>query len=151
MVETSHDIGGRSNLAYQRNANTAWRTIAGETIVVQLFSKEFFGLNETGADVWNALDGSVSLGDLADRLRIAPKDLAAFCAELAELELIEVVGDGALAPETAPAMAAPTSSGPQTDAAEPPRIVWREEIRQVAASCAFHPATNPVCNQAPFS
>ena len=80
-----------SNVVYRRNANTAWRTIVGETIVVHLDAKEFFGLNETAADVWQALDGIVDLDDLSASFGFSPVEVAAFCAELRELGLAEVV------------------------------------------------------------
>ena len=41
--------------------------------------------------------------------------------------------------------------GPTPDDLEPPVVVWHEPMRQAAASCAYLPAQNPLCNQAPFS
>jgi len=138
-------------VVYRRNSNTAWRTIAGETIVVHLDAKEFFGLNESAAEVWNALDGTVDLGGLAARFGIDPGEVAAFCAELEKLGLVEGVEEDEAPSEVSPESEMPPPDGPQTVAADPPRIVWREEIQQVAASCAFTPALNPTCNQVPFS
>lgn len=151
MSETSIDLKGRSNVAYQRKSSTAWRTIAEETIVVDLTANEFFGLNETGAAVWNALDGSIGTGELAGGLGIDPKQVGDFCAELVALGLIETGEESGNGPDGVPAEKSPGSIGSRPEEAEPPRIVWREEIRQVAASCAFNPAVNPLCNQAPFS
>ena len=151
MVRSLQELEGRYNMIYQRNANTAWRTIVGETIVVHLHAKEFFGLNETAADVWNALDGTADLGVLSARFGIAPVEVAAFCAELQELGLVEVVEEDEAPSEVSPESEKPLSGGPQTGGVDPPRIVWREEIRQVASSCAFTPALNPVCIQSPFS
>jgi len=148
-------------VAYQRSANTAWRTIVGETIVVHLeakeffglneTAKEFFGLNETAADVWDALDGRTDLGVLSARFGIAPVEVAAFCAELQELGLVEVVEGDEAPSEISSEPEKPLSSDPKTEVVESPRIVWREEIRQVAASCAFTSGLNPICNQTPFS
>ena len=151
MVMSLQELEGRHNVIYQRSANTAWRTIVGETIVVHLHAKEFFGLNETAADVWNALDGTADLGVLSARFGIAPEDVASFCVELQELGLVVVVEEGVASSEVPPESEALIAGGPRTEAVDPPRIVWREEIRQVAASCAFTPALNPVCNQSPFS
>ncbi len=138
-------------MIFQRSANTAWRTIVGETIVVHLHAKEFFGLNETAADLWNALDGTADLGVLSARFGIAPEEVAAFCAELQELGLVEVVEEDEAPAEVSPGSEKPLSGGPQNEVVDPPRIVWREEIRQVAASCAFESGANPLCTQVPSS
>ena len=140
-----------SNVVYRRNANTAWRTIVGETIVVHLDAKEFFGLNETAADVWQALDGTVDLDDLSASFGFSPVEVAAFCAELRELGLAEVVEKDGAQSEASSGPEKPPSGDQQTEAVDPPRIVWREEIRQVAQSCAFTPGLNPLCNQIPSS
>jgi hypothetical protein len=138
-------------VGYRRNSNTAWRKIAEETIVVHLDAKEFFGLNDTAADVWNALDGTIDLGGLAARFGIDHKDVAAFCAELQNLGLVEFVEEGEAPSELSPKSEKPHSGNPQTEGVDPPRILWRDEIRQVASSCGFTPALNPTCNQVPFS
>ncbi len=151
MVMSLQDLEGHHNVAYQRSANTAWRTIVGETIVVHLDAKEFFGLNETAADVWQALDGTTDLGVLSARFGIAPVEVAAFCAELQELGLVEVVEEDEAPSEVSPESEKPLSGGSQTEVVDPPRIVWREEIRHVAASCAFLAGANPLCNQVPSS
>jgi hypothetical protein len=151
MVRSLQDLEGRDNVIYQRSANTAWRTIVGETIVVHLHAKEFFGLNETAADLWNALDGTADLGVLSARFGIPPAEVAAFCAELQELGLVEVVEEDEAPSEVSPGSEKPLSGGPQTEVVDPPRIVWREEIRQVASSCAFISGANPLCNQVPSS
>jgi len=151
MERSLQELEGHHNVAYQRSANTAWRTIVGETIVVHLDAKEFFGLNETAADVWRALDGKVDLDDLSARFGFSPVEVAAFCAELRELGLAEVVEkDGAQSEASSGSEKSP-SGDQQTEVVDPPRIVWREEIRQVAASCAFSPGMNPLCTQVPFS
>ena len=141
----------RTNVVYQRSADTAWRTIVGETIVVHLQAKEFFGLNETAAGVWNALDGTADVGALSAHLGVAQEELAAFCAELQELGLVEIVEEDEAPLEVSPKSEQPFTGGPRTKCADPPRIVWREEIQQVAASCAFLPGQNPLCIQVSFS
>jgi hypothetical protein len=140
-----------SNVVFQRGADTAWRTIVGETIVVHLDAKEFFGLNETAADVWHALDGSADLEVISARFGIAPEDVATFCAELQKLGLVDVVDDGEAPSEDSPTSDSELAGDPRTEVVDSPRIVWREEIRQVAASCAFSPGMNPLCTQVPFS
>jgi hypothetical protein len=140
-----------SNVVYQRGAETAWRTIVGETIVVHLGAKEFFGLNEPAADVWLALDGTADLEALSSRLGIAEQGVASFCSELLALGLVEIVEEGDASSEGSRTSAKPRFDGPPTGDVDPPCIVWREEMSQVAASCALIPATNPICNQAPES
>ena len=140
-----------SNVVFRRGADTAWRTIVGETIVVHLDAKEFFGLNETAADVWHALDGTADHEALSARFGIAPEAVATFCAELEELGLVDVVDDREAASEDSPTSDSELADDPRTEVVDPPRIVWREEIRQVAVSCAFSPGMNPLCTQVPFS
>ncbi len=128
-------------MVFRRNTHTAWRTVAGETIVVDLAAKEFFGLNETAAYLWNAFDGTVEAEELAECLGIALAEVAGFAAELQRMGLVEVgekCGQG-------------RTSVPVPEVVELPCILWREEIRQIAASCAFTPALNPLCIQVPFS
>jgi len=151
MVMSSQDLEGRYNVAYRRNPNTAWRTIVEATIVVHLDAKEFFGLNETAANVWHALDGMADPGVLGARFGVDPEDVAAFCAELQELGLAEAVEENEVPASVPPGSEKQNSGDLQPEAVDPPRILWREEIRQVAASCAFNPGTNPLCNQVPFS
>ena len=41
---------------YQRSQQTAWRTIADETVILDLEKKQMYGLNPTGAFVWLTLE-----------------------------------------------------------------------------------------------
>ena len=141
----------RSNVAYQRSPDTAWRTIIGETIVVHLQAKEFFGLNESAAVVWNALDGKTDVAALSARHGIAREDVAAFCTELQEVGLVEAVDNDEVPSEDSPKAGLAVTGCPENKTVDPPRIVWREEIQQVAATCAFLPAQNPLCTQVPMS
>lgn len=151
MVSSVRGFEGPYNVVYRRSSNTAWRTIVGETIVVHLDAKEFFGLNETAADVWNALDGAADTGALSSRFGIPPKDVEAFFVELRGVGLVDLVEDDTASSEVARDTETPIAGGMRTEGVDPPRIVWREEIRQVAATCAFLPGQNPLCVQVPMT
>ncbi len=140
-----------SDVIYQRGADTAWRTIVGETIVVHLGAKEFFGLNESGAQVWLALDGTADPGVLSARFGIAREDVESFCSELLTVGLVEVVNEARAPMEVSPASDKSNPRDSRGEDADPPCIVWREEIQHVAQTCAFLPAQNPLCNQVPTS
>ena len=135
-------------MSYRRARNTAWRAIADETIVLDLAAKRMYGLNPTGGFIWQTLETMPDLADLRRALgagsggsRLAAADLDRFLEELLAAGLIEP-GE--------PEKPAPVAIEPPADAA-PPRIAWQETIEQVAMSCAFFPAQNPLCNQVPFS
>ena len=109
-----------------------------------------YGLNPTAGYLWQASDGASSLERLAQHLAgegaPAPElgALERFCAELEELGLLERVDGG---PESEEAAELPSPP----EAVEAPEILWREEVRQAAGTCAFFPTKNPLCNQVPFS
>jgi len=130
---------------YRRAAHTAWRTIADETIVLDLESKRMFGLNPAAAFVWQTLE---AMEDLA-AMRRAMGSPAAFGIEEMEAFLDELVDLGLVQREepekrTPVALEAPGEL-------EPPRILWQEKVEQIAATCAFLPSQSPLCNQVPFS
>jgi hypothetical protein len=80
-------------------------------------------------------------GDRLDGL-LGDKAAVAFLADLAGEDLVDcddlVLGP----PETRPSI----------DDSEPPRIVWREEVRRVAQNgCSLLPAQNPLCIEDPSS
>ena len=129
---------------YRRAEHTAWRGLGEETVVVDLTANEMYGLNPTAGYLWQALDGSLSLDVLAERLdSVSLAQLESFCAELARLKLLEEAGPG-------PREVVETEAEPPSPS-EPPAILWHEPIQQAAATCAFLPAQNPLCTAAPFS
>jgi DNA-binding transcriptional MocR family regulator len=138
-------------VAYRRNSNTAWRKIAEETIVVHLDAKEFFGLNDSAAEIWNALDGTTDPKSLADQLKFNHDGVVAFCKELEEQGLVEGIEGDAAPSADAFESNEPPSADRIFEGVDPPRILWREKIQQVAASCAFLAGQNPLCNQVPIS
>jgi len=44
-----------------RSRDAAWQTIDGETVVLDMRSRELLGLNGVGGRVWNLLDGVRSI------------------------------------------------------------------------------------------
>ncbi len=140
-------------MKYRRAQQTAWRTIGGETILLDLEGKWMYGLNPTGAYLWSALETPECL----DRLWLAmtggresapaKEDVESFLGELVALGL------AAEARSQAPVAPDPRSPAvPELPAElEPPTILWREEVEQIAGTCAFFPSQNPLCDQVPFS
>ena len=130
-----------------------------------------YGFNASAAFVWQTLE---TFDDLTDMLRAmgAAGDEAAIGAGDLEAFLQELSGSG-LIEQAEPEVQRPHSPAQRHSAArrpvgrrpadrrtpalepptipEPPRIVWQETVEQIAATCAFFPAQNPLCNQVPFS
>jgi hypothetical protein len=78
---------------YERDPNVVSREIGGEQILVPIRKRTvdmaaLYVLNETGARIWNLLDGQRSLADVRDLLiqeyNVEP--------EAAEGDLLEIVG-----------------------------------------------------------
>ncbi len=133
---------------YRRAPRAAWRTIAGETILLDLEAKRMYGLNPTAAFVWQALEAITETDGMLQALGADGADppfgggeLEAFLGEMLDLGLIQ---------EAEPENRAPVAVEPP-ETLEAPAIAWRETVEQVAASCAFFPGTTPICNQVPWS
>ncbi len=143
-------------MKYRRARQTAWRTIAGETVLLDLEGKRMYGLNPTAAALWLALETSPGLEALlaaatgGRQASFGADEIATFVAELVELGLAEKRSE-----EEPPApVTARESSGAGAELPaelEPPAILWREEVEQIAGTCAFFPSANPLCDQVPFS
>ena len=136
---------------YSRANHTAWRKVGEETLVVDLAGKTLFGLNPLAGWVWQQLDGVRSTAGLAS-----------FSADYPELDLRQLEtflqaleAHGLVVAQTSPSSEADADAGtslePPPEASDPPAITWREAIQQAAATCAFLPGQNPLCNAAPFS
>lgn len=155
-------------MRYRRAAQTAWRAIADETIVLDLASKRMVGLNATGAFVWQNLEVFDRPGAMYRALTghdadtgnttassISIEDLETFLRDLLDSGLIERVEPDRAESEAEPQGAEPGRQRPvdlePPPEGEPPRIEWRETVEQIAATCAFFPAQNPLCTQVPFS
>ena len=83
--------------------HVVYREFASETVVLNLETGRYHGLNRTGGRMLETLDSAWDVGEAADRLadrwrlprnQFEP-DLRAFCARLAERGLVEVEFDAA--------------------------------------------------------
>ena len=80
------------------NANTLHRELAGEGVLLQLDTGEYFGLDEIGERIWALMmeDGDLSRVEsrLIEEFDVEPArlagDLTAFVDELAERRLIDL-------------------------------------------------------------
>jgi len=104
--------------------------VGGEFIVVDLRGKRIYGLNGDGEKTWHRL------ADPSER-KPASREAGEFLDELIRLGLIIETDNPSRVERPAEAWQGR------------PRVLWREEMQQVAASCSFHPAENPLCNQVP--
>ena len=89
---------------YRHRGELVTREILGETIVVPITGElasmdDIFSLNDTGAYVWRALDGTRPLGEIRDGMtkrfevsaQMAESDLRELVATLVEAQLVEPV------------------------------------------------------------
>jgi hypothetical protein len=73
----------------RRSANATFQSVAGEAILIHLRTGVYYSLNEVGTVFWEALDGTRTLRDCAER--IAQEYDAP--VEQVEADLIEIAGD----------------------------------------------------------
>ncbi len=146
-------------MKYRRARQTAWRNIAGETVLLDLEKKRMYGLNPAAANLWQALEAVADRGELlcltsgGGEPSFGEQEVAAFLAELLALGLVEERPPAAESPaagEDGPGAGENASPAP-LEALEPPAILWREDVEQIAGTCAMFPSQNPLCTQAPFS
>lgn len=91
---------------FRRSERIVSRRVAGQHILVPLASRgveidSIFNLNETGAFLWEALDGKRSLQDIAEdvaaefevSLGDALQDAQVFLTQLSSLKAVELVGE----------------------------------------------------------
>ena len=134
-------------MKYRIGRRAAWRTVGDETIVLDLETKRMYGLNESAAFLWQTIstmedfDSMLQAMTRAESPSFGAEILAAFCDELVELGLME---------EGRSEQPVSVVIDPPADL-EPPRILWQETLERVAASCAFLPGQNSLCNQVPVS
>jgi hypothetical protein len=88
-------------MVIRKSPKTAWRTIAGEGVVLDLEIKLLRGLNTVGARVWELIDGQRSSREIGDQIAKefdvdparAQADTEGFIRELLTKRLVEVVKD----------------------------------------------------------
>lgn len=82
-----------------RIKDVPWRIIEGEAIVVDVEGGEIIHLNETGAVVWDGLDGKTTVSGIVDRVcdefdvdrETAEKDVAEFLKLLTDKKVVKCV------------------------------------------------------------
>lgn len=147
-------------MKYQRATHVAWRRIDDEVILVDLAAKDMVGLNLSGGELWRLFeqprDGQVLARAIAERSdgALLDEDVIAFIADLVDGRLL-IVASGPVAVPRGGASEEPSGAADEDveipRLREPPRLLWREAVRQAAGTCAFLPGSGPLCNQAPFS
>lgn len=85
----------------RKSQKTAWRTIAGEGVVLDLDSKMLRGLNPVGTRIWELIDGQRSVDEIGQQIAQefdvdpaqAQADTEGFIRELLTKQLVEVAQD----------------------------------------------------------
>jgi hypothetical protein len=80
----------------QRAKGTAWQTIDGETVLLDIDHRQLLGLNEVGARVWLLCDGVRTAGEIVQTIteefsvdaETARAEVTAFLDELYQAELL---------------------------------------------------------------
>ena len=131
-------------MRYRHAAQTAWRAIADETVVLDLEARRMLGLNPAAAFVWQTLE-TMEDCEAMWRAMGSPEfgtdEIQAFLDELVDLGLVRRER-----PETSAPVAVRAPDDP-----EPPRVLWQEKVEQIAATCAFLPGQSVLCTQVPMS
>ncbi len=65
-AESIEEVGPGSVLC--RSVDALAQEVDDETIIMDLATEAYYGLNETGTQVWNALDGRTALASIVDEL-----------------------------------------------------------------------------------
>ena len=81
----------------KKHSKTAWRTIAGEGVILSLDTKRLRGLNPVGARVWELIDGQRSVEaigqQIAQEFEVEPArahaDVERFAQDLLSRGLVE--------------------------------------------------------------
>ncbi len=72
-----------------RNERTAFRTIQGEAVILNLDNGFYYSLNEVGSKVWDLCDGSKKVADIAAAVR---KEFDVH-EDTAEKDILELLDD----------------------------------------------------------
>jgi Coenzyme PQQ synthesis protein D (PqqD) len=83
-----------------RRSDLVWRSVAGETVILDLRSSLYLSLNSTAAFLWAKLDGGASEADLVTALgqeyevasERAKEDVEDFLKSCRERDLLETEG-----------------------------------------------------------
>jgi hypothetical protein len=86
----------KTDAVYQKNKKLPWRVIEDCLVIVHLQDETVISLNETGAELWNLIDGKHSVEELINYLtdnfevdsQMALDDVHFFISYLLEKEVI---------------------------------------------------------------
>lgn len=76
---------------FQRSPSATHQSVAGEAIIIDIQTGQYYSLNDSGTWLWEQLDGQRSVAQLA-------RELAVFCdipdqADMVQADLLELVAD----------------------------------------------------------
>jgi len=82
-----------------RKKDIPWRIIEGEAIVVEVDKGKIIHLNETGAEIWNVLDGKNTVSEIIKHIcntfevgeEVAERDTLEFLGQLIDMGIVEWV------------------------------------------------------------
>ena len=80
-----------------KNAQIPWRILDGETLLVDRHEGELIRLNAVGTEIWSAIDGRRTVGDIIHHIQAtfevskkqATRDVQRFINQLLRQELVE--------------------------------------------------------------
>ncbi|MBZ0112428.1 MAG: PqqD family protein [Thermoanaerobaculia bacterium] len=152
-MTTSQEASQDPCTTWRRAEHIAWRPMGEETVLVDLRTKAFYGLDSLAGHLWHLLDGRSSSVDLAARVEKVAGDqkgrAEAIEDLLNKLEEREIVVTSA---PTGPVPVVPVPELP-VEACFPPKLVWEEALKAVAqpgGSCGFMPGQGDQCVGFPF-
>jgi hypothetical protein len=127
--------------------------VGGETVLVDLRSKAFYGLDPLAGHLWHLLDGRSSSADLA--ARVAGCEGPSEGRSTAIEDLLRKLEERELVVTSAPTGPVPVVPVPELPVAAsfPPELVWEEALKVVAQagqSCGFMPGQGDQCVAFPF-
>ena len=83
----------------KRCGNVPYKEVDGDVLLISLKDGDYYGLNQTGMEIWKMLDGTKKIDEIAHALskkfkislKKATQDTRIFLRELKKSDLIELV------------------------------------------------------------
>jgi len=96
LTSASNGPQMRADQVFRQNPRLAQQELGGKAVVLHFEGHRMLGLNETGSRIWSLLDGSRTLGQIADEIAVefgTPRealegDVLLFVRDLAERDLV---------------------------------------------------------------
>jgi coenzyme PQQ synthesis protein D (PqqD) len=118
--------------AYLTNPQVMHETIEGETIIIDLSTGTYFSLRGSGPAIWNALAGGADAEGLRQTVERAYEAAPGEIDGAIEAFLVELEGEGLIAPGTATAAPGPTLEPvPSRIPFEPPQLEKYEDLQDI--------------------